>query len=595
MTQFIQLSQVACVEIAGRRILAMPLAWLRKSFLTAALIGLSVPVARAAEDLDWWKHAVIYEIYPRSFGDSNGDGIGDLQGITQHLDYLKDLGVDAIWITPFYPSPQVDFGYDISNYEGIDPPFGTMADFDHLMAESKKRGIRVINDMVFNHTSDQHPWFKESASSRTNPKADWYVWRDPKPNGDPPNNWISLFGHSAWQYEPSRKQFYYHEFYKEQPDLNWRNPQVRKAMYDTLRFWMRKGVSGFRLDAITMLFEDEKLRDEPYAEGTNAYGDRNVTREYTDNLPEMEGVLKELRSVSNEFPGRVLIGETYLHSAEDLLKIYGTNNDELELPMDTQLGFLNKLSASEFRTMLTDAETKLQGNPPLFVFENHDNKRLIDRYGDGVHNDAIARLLATLLLTPRDAALIYNGQELGVVTVDPKRVEDVKDPIGKLGWPKDKGRDGERLPMPWNGDNDAGFSTAKSTWLPVSPDYKTVNVAVESKQPNSLLNYYKTLIRLRKQDVQLREGEFVGVDESNSNVLSFLRKTSDGKAVLVSLNLSSSIQTPSIDLKSTGVVGRHLKKLLSSSPDINPPDLDHFVLPPYGSYVGHISPFRVLP
>jgi alpha-glucosidase len=556
---------------------------------TLSLIAVSVLSLRAAEDANWWKHAVIYEIYPRSFGDSNGDGIGDLNGITKHLDYLQDLGVDAIWITPFYPSPQVDFGYDISNYEGIDPKYGTMADFDHLMAEAKKRGIRIINDMVLNHTSDEHPWFKESESSRTNAKADWYVWRDGKADGQPPNNWVSIFGHSAWQFEDSRKQFYYHEFYKQQPDLNWRNQQVRKAMYDTLRFWMKKGVSGFRLDAITMLFEDANLRDEPYAEGTNMFGDRNVTREYTDNLPEVHDVLKQLHEVTDEFPGRVLIGETYLHTADDLLKMYGAKNDELQLPMDTQLGFLNKLSAPDFRNILTDAETKLHGNTPLFVFENHDNKRLIDRYGDGVHNDAIARLLATLLLTPRDAALIYEGQELGVVDVDPKRVEDVKDPIGRLGWPKEKGRDGERLPMPWNGDTDAGFSTAKETWLPVSPDYKTVNVAVENRDPNSLLSFYKTLIKLRKQDAQLRDGEFVGVDVDNPNVISFLRKTKDSKAVLVTLNFSATAQELKLDLKPAGVSGTHLKKLIASSGDLDPTDLEHVTLPPYGSYVGHVQ------
>jgi alpha-glucosidase len=563
----------------------MRIAWVRSLFL----IAVSAFCLSAADDSNWWKHAVIYEIYPRSFGDSNGDGIGDLNGITQHLDYLKELGVDAIWLTPFYPSPQVDFGYDISNYEGIDPQYGTMADFDRLMAEATKRGIRVINDMVLNHTSDQHPWFKESESSRTNPKADWYVWRDGKANGQPPNNWISIFGHSAWQYEASRKQFYYHEFYKQQPDLNWRNQEVRKAMYDTLRFWMKKGVSGFRLDAITMLFEDADLRDEPYAQGTNAYGDRNVNTEFTDNLPEVHGVLKQLHEVTDEFPGRVLIGETYLHTAEDLLKMYGTKNDELQLPMDTQLGFLNKLSAPAFRSMLTDAETKLHGNTPLFVFENHDNKRLIDRYGDGAHNDAIARLLAVLLMTPRDAALIYEGQELGVVDVDPKRVEDVKDPIGRLGWPKEKGRDGERLPMPWNSDTDAGFSTAKTTWLPVSPDYKTVNVAAEDRNPHSLLAFYKTLIRLRKEDEQLRDGEFIGVDVDNPNVISFLRKTSDGKAVLVSLNFSAATQEVKLDLKSAGVSGTHLKKLLASSDDLNPSEVSHMSLPPYGSYVGHVQ------
>ncbi|MBV9405003.1 MAG: alpha-glucosidase, partial [Acidobacteriaceae bacterium] len=428
------------------------------------VLGLACVACRAiwgaTADDEWWKRAVIYEIYPRSFGDSNGDGIGDLNGITQHLGYLKDLGVDAIWITPFYPSPQVDFGYDISDYRGIDKQFGTMADFDRLMAETKRRRIRVIGDMVLNHTSDQNPWFIESKSSRTNPKADWYIWHDPKAGGGPPNNWQSDFGHSSWEYVASRKQYYYHEFYKQQPDLNWRNPEVRKAMYDVLRFWMAKGMAGFRLDAITSLFEDIALKDEPYLTGPeggiDAFGEKKLKHVYTDNLPEVHEVLRELRQVTNEFPGRILIGETYLPNVGELAKMYGRNNDELQLPMDTQLGFTNHLSVAEFRHKMEDAETKINGNVPLFVFENHDNSRSINRYGDGRHDQEIARLLATMLLTPRDAALIYYGEELGMTDSVPKRKEDVRDPVGITGWPKNKGRDGERTPMQWNAGMNAG-------------------------------------------------------------------------------------------------------------------------------------------
>jgi alpha-glucosidase len=503
----------------------------------------------AASDENWWRHAVIYEIYPRSFGDTNRDGIGDLNGITEHLDYLKDLGVDAIWITPFYPSPQVDFGYDISNFEGVDRQFGTMADFDRLQAEASKRGIRLIVDFVLNHSSDQHPWFIESKSSKTNPKADWYVWHDGKSNGEPPNNWQSIFGHSAWQYVASRKQYYYHAFYKEQPDLNWNNKDVRSAMFDVTRFWMRKGVSGFRLDAVTSLFEDIALKNEPYLAGMNAYGDRNISRLYTDNLPAVHEALRDLRRVTDEFPGRVLIGETYVHNVGDLAKMYGRNRDELQLPMDTQLGFTNHLSVANFRRKLEEAETKLNRNVPLFVFENHDNPRSLDRYAEGKRNVAVAKLLATVLLTPRCSSLMYYGEELGMMNNDPKRKEDVKDPVGKLGWPKDKGRDGERTPMQWNNDLNAGFSAAKSTWLPVGPDYKTVNVSVEARQPDSILNYYKALIRLRKENPQLRDGDFIPVDESNPNVLSYLRKTNDDKTVLVTLNFTAASQTVSFDFQ----------------------------------------------
>ncbi len=548
-------------------------------------------VQAASSDDNWWKNAVIYEVYPRSFGDTNGDGIGDLNGITQHLGYLKDLGVDAIWITPFYPSPQIDFGYDISDYRGIDPQFGTMADFDRLVAEAKKRNIRIIGDMVLNHSSDQHPWFKESESSRTNAKADWYIWHDGKPNGQPPNNWQSDFGHSAWQYVASRKQYYYHEFYKEQPDLNWRNQQVRTAMYDVLRFWMQKGVSGFRLDAITSLFEDLALKDEPSLTDIDEFGEKKLHHIYTDNLPEVHDVLRELRKVTNEYPGRVLIGETYLPNVGELAKMYGRNNDELQLPMDTQLGFTNHLSVADFRHKMEDAETKINGNVPLFMFENHDNARSITRYGDGKHDAAIARLLATILLTPRDVALIYYGEELGMVTTPPKRIEDVKDPVGRTGWPKNKGRDGERTPMQWNAGIDAGFSTAKSPWLPVAPDYKTVNVFDEEKDPNSLLSYYRMLIQLRRQNPQLRDGDFVPLDESNNSVLSYLRKTKDGKAVLVTLNFTASGQSVAFDLHPQGLQGKHVKALVASFPNGEQlTDLGHINLPAYGAYVGEVEP-----
>jgi alpha-glucosidase len=541
-------------------------------------------------DPDWWRHAVIYEIYPRSFADTNGDGIGDLNGITEHLDYLKDLGVDAIWITPFYPSPQVDFGYDISNYEAIDPQYGTMADFDRLLREAEKRGIKVINDMVLNHTSDQHPWFKESKSSRKNKKADWYVWQSADSKGGPPNNWQSIFGHSAWQWSEPRKQFYYHAFYKEQPDLNFRNRAVRDAMYDTMRFWLDKGVAGFRLDAVPSLFEDAQLRDEPYVEGVDAYGERKVARLFTDNLPEVHGVLRELRQVTNEYPGRVLIGETYLPNVFELAKMYGRNRDELHLPMDMQLGFINHLSVDEFRTRLFEAETELNGNVPLFAFDNHDNVRSIDRYGDGVHNDAIQRLIATVLLTPRASALIYYGEELGMTTNTPTRVEDVRDPIGRMGWPNEKGRDGERTPMQWNNDTNAGFGGTHRPWLPLGPNYRTVNVAVESKEPDSLLNYYKRLIKLRKENEQLRDGDFVLTNDKSDTVLSYLRVTRNGNAVVVAMNFTAQPQTVSLDLTSRGVRGRHLKTLIASFTGAEPGDLGRITLPPFGSYVGQVEP-----
>ena len=541
--------------------------------------------ATPALDPNWWKGAVLYEVYPRSFGDTNADGIGDLNGVTAHLDYLQELGVDGIWITPFYPSPQVDFGYDITDYNAIDPQYGTMSDFDQLVGEADKHKIKIITDLVLNHTSDQHPWFLESRSSRTNPKADWYVWVDGKPD-TPPNNWLSIFGHSAWEWDPTRQQYYYHAFYKQQPDLNWRNRQVRDAMYNMIRAWMNRGVAGFRLDAVPQLFEDPKLTNEKFLEGKTSYADRRTERIHTDNLPEVHDVYKELRQVVNSRPGTVLIGETYLPNVQQLAEAYGSNNDELQLPMDTQYGMHSKLSADVFRSKLRDAETMLNGQMPLFVFDNHDNRRSWNRFGDGKHDDAIARLIATLLLTPRATVLIYYGQELGMSNNDPKSVDDVKDPIGKIGWPKEIGRDGERTPMQWNPSQNAGFSSATSTWLPVAPNYSTVNVASESANPGSLLNYYRTLIRLRKQNPALRDGDFRLIDDKNPDVLSFVRST-NGTTVLVSMNVSGSPRTLTFDAASIGVPGRSLTPLVQSF-EAAPQSLDKFVLPPYGSFVGEV-------
>jgi alpha-glucosidase len=549
-------------------------------------------------DGPWWKHALIYEIYPRSFQDSNGDGVGDLNGITQRLDYLQSLGVDAVWLSPLYPSPQVDFGYDISDYENVDPQYGTLADFDKLVAEAKKRNIRIIMDMVMNHTSDKHKWFIESASSKTNPKRDWYVWRDPKgvdANGKPipPNNWISDFGGSAWEYDAKTKQFYYHEFYKQQPDLNWRNPAVEKAMFDSCRFWLDRGVAGFRLDAIPTLFEDEQLRDEPLSGGTNAYGDLNVSDIYTNNLPEVHDVIRRLRSLIDSYPGdRVLIGETYLPNVQELDKWYGgTKHDELQLPMDMQVGFTNKLDASLFRQRINDAETQINGSQPLLVFDNHDNARSWNRYGDGVHDQAIARLIATMLLTSRSTALTYYGAEIGMVTTTPTRKEDVKDPIGVRGWPKEKGRDGERTPMQWSDSKDAGFSTAATTWLPVAPDYTTVNVKTEEGKPDSLLNWNKKLISMRRKDPTLRDGKQVMLDETNPSVLSYVRKgVGDSPSIVVAINFTSEPQTVSLNPATAGVSGKTVSTLLTDAPSLKATSsLEKITLPPYASWIGSIK------
>jgi alpha-glucosidase len=556
-----------------------------------------------SSERDWWKNAVIYEIYPRSFQDSNGDGIGDLNGITARLDYLKELGVDAIWLTPIYPSPQVDFGYDISDYENIDPQYGTLADFDHLIAEADKRHIRVIMDMVMNHTSDEHKWFIESRSSRTNPYRDWYMWHDGKgetatDKGEPPNNWQSDFGHSAWEWDEKTRQYYYHKFYIQQPDLNWNNPKVHEAFKQIIAFWLNRGVGGFRFDAITTLFEDPEMRDDdvllkegkPYL---NNYGDIALDDTRTNNLPGVHPVMAEMRATadkfdSSKFPGsRVFIGETYLPNIAELEKQYGTlEHPEFQLPMDTQLGFINKMDIAAFRARLTDAEERLDDRTPLIVFDNHDNPRIDARYGDGVHDTDIERVISTILFTNRGTSLFYYGDEIGMKTTPPTRKEDVKDPVGLTGWPKDKGRDGERTPMQWDATANAGFTAASvKPWLPVPATYTTVNVKAEEAEPDSLFAWYQALIRLKKTNASLALGKDTMLDTENTKVLSWVRQASGNPSVVISVNFTAEAQAVSLSVPGPGA---KLSTLLKSPGAADPVSPQNIQLGPYGAYIGEL-------
>jgi alpha-glucosidase len=537
---------------------------------------------------EWWRHAVIYEIYPRSFQDSDADGVGDINGITSRLDYLKDLGIGAIWIAPIYPSPGVDFGYDVSDYTAIDPLYGTMADFDRMVAEARKRHIRVIMDYVINHTSDRHPWFVESRSSRRNPKRDWYIWRDGKGADRPPNNWQSWFGHSAWTRDAATNQYYYHYFYPQQPDLNWRNPHVRAAMEDVLRFWMKHGVSGFRIDAASRLFEDPLLRDDPYRPGNNAYGDRNIRHEHTDNLPEVHGVLKRLRRLVDGYPDTpVLISETAAPNITELTKLYG-DGDEVQLPMDFQIADVNRLSAPKFRRLFGEIDGNAAHGQPEYFFGNHDQPRQWDRYGDGVHNDRIAKLLAALLLTTRGTPQMYYGEEIGMRTTDPVRIEDVRDPIGKLGWPKEKGRDGERTPMQWDGSAHAGFTRAKP-WLPVPPSASAYNVETERNDPDSILNAYRRLLALRRDEPALRDGAYESVDDENPSVFSYLRRSAQS-TVLVCLNMSAQPRRVSLDLAAKGVrAGSAVPLYGSPEAGGQAVALDRIALAPFGVLVARLQ------
>jgi alpha-glucosidase len=555
----------------------------------------------------WWRHAVIYQVYPRSFQDTNGDGIGDLNGITEHLDYLQKLGVNAIWLSPVYPSPNFDTGYDVSDYRDIDPEYGTMADFDRLMAEANKRHIRVIMDMVMNHTSDMNAWFVQSRSSRTDPYRNWYVWHDGKGEtatdaGGPPNNW-GFIGHSSWTWDETTRQYYYHAYSAHQPDLNWYNSAVHEEFKDILSYWLKRGVAGFRFDAVAALYEDPNFTDEAVAEDKDGKplldrsGHPMHERTKTSDLPAVHTVIQEMRARIDSFdtvayPGsRVMIGEVFPHDNADLLKWYGTRaKPEFQLPMDMQVGFIDKLDVASFRQKITEAETDIEGNAPLLVFDNHDRPRLDARFGDGVHDVAIQRVISTILFASGGASLMYYGDEIGMKTTPPTRVEDVKDRMaGVAGWPRFKGRDGERTPMQWDANKEAGFTTG-TPWLPVPPSAATINVAAEERDPDSLLAWYRGLIRLKSTVPALERGANVMLDTENTKVLSWKRQVAGSAPVVVAVNFTSAPQT--VNLVGHGIPDGQLTTLLMSPGASNPASLKSVPLGPYGVYIGQIKSAR---
>ena len=530
----------------------------------------------AADAQSWWRHAVIYEVYPRSFADSNNDGVGDLNGIASKLDYLEALGVNAIWITPCYPSPQKDFGYDVSDYTNIDPMYGTLADFEQLVVKARQHHIRVLMDFVLNHTSDQNPWFLDSRSSRSAAHRDWYIWRDGKGPGQPPNNWQSDFGGSTWTWDPKTSQYYYHYFEAAQPDLNWRNPAVERAMFNAARFWYDRGVAGFRLDAVDTLFEDPDLHDNPFVNG-------EMVNKYNDNLAQNHEVLRRLRTLSDRY-NAVLLGETWTDNISQLKQYYGDHDDEIQLPMNFMFATINELSAPKFRHQIDSIESS--GEWPVFVITNHDMERSYNRYGDGVHNDQIAKLMAALYLTLRGTAVMYYGEEIGMRNNDPTRLEDVLDPLGRMDWPKNKGRDGERTPMQWSDSPNAGFTQGKP-WLPIPATYKTYNVASELQQPDSILNFYKSLLRLRRDNPALADGDYVDVAPDDAHVLCFLRRYQH-RSVLVALNLSSQPQHLDADLARYGLGTARVTTLLSTMHN-DPGDLRQARLDPFAALIVQVD------
>ncbi len=509
------------------------------SILVTAL-ALAAPSSSQTPVKHWYDNAVIYEIYPRSFQDTNGDGIGDLNGVTSRLDYLKALGVDAVWLTPFFPSPNADFGYDISDYTSVAPEYGTLADWDKLVAEARKRGIRVLIDFVLNHTSDQHPWFLESRSSRTNPKRDWYVWRSGAGPTQPPTHWTSIFGGYTWTWDAKTEQWYYHIFLPQQPDVNWSNPELRKAMFDVVRFWLDHGASGFRLDATPYLFEDPTFPEDPHPPA--AGGSAAALAPYNSGRPENHDVLREMRKILDAHPGDpVLLGESSTATIDDLAKVYGRNHDEIQLPMDFLFGNLTKLDAATFKKQVDAAQLQLGGQTPVVFFSSHDHPRQWSTFGDGKHNDQIAKLTAALTLAQRGCALMYYGEELGMATMPAAELKKI--PLGPKR-PRADNRDGERTPMQWNSGPNAGFTTS-TPWLPVEADARKYNVASEKANPGSIYSWYAQLLKLRHRNTAFRDGAYLPLETDNPDVFAFGRKAGDDVGLVV-LNISGKTQRVNI-------------------------------------------------
>ncbi len=473
----------------------------------------------------WWRDGIIYQIYPRSFADANGDGIGDLAGITARLDYLAQFGVDALWLSPIYPSPDVDFGYDVSDYTAIDPKYGSMADFDHLMAEAHRRGIRVVLDLVLNHTSDQHAWFKAARADKNSPYRDWYIWRER------PNNWQSVFGGPAWERDAASGQFYMHQFYKEQPDLNWRNPAVRQAMLDVFRFWLEKGVDGFRLDVFNCYFKDKDLSDNPPASvpGIRPF---DWQRHINDcDQPELVDFLRELRALLDSYPERYAVGETFLSTPQKAAKYSGPQLLHGTFEFST-------LKAPWLPDSLWQRITRWDGSLahdawPTVVLNNHDVKRAATRYNWWNEDDARLKVAAALLLTQRGTPFMYYGEEIGMRDIPVKRAE-IQDPIGRRYWPFYPGRDGCRSPMQWDATPNAGFGPARP-WLPVHENYAQRNVQAQRADPDSLWNWYRQLIHLRRKLPALQSGMIQWLTYRPVRMLAYLRQTNEQMA-LVALN-----------------------------------------------------------
>lgn len=479
---------------------------------------------------DWWKYGVVYHIYPASFKDSNNDGIGDIPGIIKKLDYLTDLGVDAIWLSPVYASPMADCGYDIADYKSIDEQFGTMDDFKELLDKAHKRGIHIIMDLVLNHTSELHPWFLQSQSSKNNQKRDWYIWMPPKDGieGRTPNNWRTYFGKKAWHYDHKTKEYYCHSFFREQPDLNWRNPEVKEAMFDIIRYWLDIGIDGFRLDVINLLYKDVELKNNEYC----LFGKSKI---HNRNQPEIYELLRDLRKLLDSYSGKASIGEIYVMPPGDpalVASFLGSGADMLHLALDFSLAYTLWKASSYYKTIAKYYQEIPENGWPCFFLSNHDIGRSVKRLFWERDKYAKAKLRAVLLLTLKGTPFIYYGDEIGMENV-PIPKKQIRDLYGKLLYPFVSGRDRARTPMQWNDKPHAGFSK-QTPWLPVSKHYPAINV---KKDGAFVLSTYKTLLSLRKNHTALHKGDIVFLNEGENNILAYSRKY-EQEEFIVLLNFS---------------------------------------------------------
>ena len=491
-------------------------------------------------DTSWWRGAVIYQIYPRSFLDTDGDGVGDLPGIIERLDYVASLGVDAIWIAPFFRSPMADFGYDIADYRDVDPLFGTLEDFDRLLGKAHGLGLKVMIDQVLSHTSIEHAWFKESRESLDNPRADWYVWADARADGSAPNNWLSLFGGSAWQWEPRRGQYYLHNFLSSQPDLNFHNPQVRAAALDSVRFWLDKGVDGVRLDAINFCFHDRQLRDNPPKPKAQRVG-RGFSADnpyafqyhyYNNTQPENLAFLGELRALMDRYPDIAALGEI---SSEDSLATMAEYTRDRRLHMGYSFELLtDDFSVAHIRGTVQKLESQMTEGWPCWAISNHDVERVLTRWGRGQASAQLANLLTAMVCSLRGSVCVYQGEELGLTEAE-LPYESLQDPYGIAFWPQFKGRDGCRTPMPWNDEAHAGFSRG-TPWLPVPREHLELAVLHQESVPHSVLNGFRAFMHWRKSQPALRWGDIRFFDTPEP-VLAFTRSLA-GDTVLVVFNLA---------------------------------------------------------